>query len=280
MQSKTILITGASSGIGRASAIKLAADGHHIIATARREELLTQMATGNRAAITPLRLDVRDAQSIENAVARVREHAPDGLDVLVNNAGYALSGPVETLPTDAVRAQFETNVIGLLGVTRAFLPDMRARGIGRIINLSSVVGRVTFPGMGIYGATKYAVEAICDALRIELAGFGVDVVLIEPAFVNTDIGTASAHAASEHATPNGNGDYAAMQAAIGAYLEQQISNAMPATKVAEVIAKAATAKRPKPRYVVPRNGRVLIGALNILPTRIADSGKRRTAKLS
>jgi NADP-dependent 3-hydroxy acid dehydrogenase YdfG len=277
MPTKTILITGASSGIGRASALKLAADGHRVIATARREELLSQLAAESRGEILPLRLDVRDAQSINDAVAHVREHTPDGLDVLVNNAGYALSGPVETLSIDAVRAQFETNVIGLLGVTRALLPDMRTHGSGRIINVSSVVGRVTFPGMGVYGATKYAIEAISDALRVELAGFGLDVVLIEPAFVNTDIGTASAHAAAEHATPAD--DYADMQAAISAYLEQQISSAIPASSVADVIAKAATTKRPKTRYVVPGRAKILISALNTLPTRMADNGKRRTAKL-
>jgi NADP-dependent 3-hydroxy acid dehydrogenase YdfG len=277
MPTKTILITGASSGIGRASALKLAADGHRVIATARREELLSQLAAESRGEILPLRLDVRDAQSINDALPHVRERTPDGLDVLVNNAGYALSGPVEALSTDAVRAQFETNVIGLLGVTRALLPDMRTRGSGRIINVSSVVGRVTFPGIGVYGATKYAIEAISDALRVELAGFGLDVVLIEPAFVNTDIGTASAHAAAEHAAPGD--DYAPMQAVINAYLEQQIANGIPASAVAHVIAKAATTKRPKTRYVVPRRARILISALSTLPTRVADNGKRRTAKL-
>ena len=124
------------------------------------------------------------------------------MDVLVNNAGFALAGPVETLAGPDVERQFATNVFGLLTMTRAALPAMRARGSGRVINISSLVGRTTFPGMGVYGATKYAVEALSDALRQEVAGFGIKVVIIEPGFVATSLGeSADAQAASPSPPP-------------------------------------------------------------------------------
>jgi NADP-dependent 3-hydroxy acid dehydrogenase YdfG len=184
----TVAVTGASSGIGRAAAIELARRGHLVFAAARREEVLADLAaaTPNVRAVS---LDVTDLDSVRRAWATI-EAGTDGagVDVLVNNAGFALTGPIEILADADVQRQFATNVFGLLAVTRAALPAMRARGSGRIINLSSVVGRTTFPIMGVYGATKYAVEALSDALRQEVAGFGIQVVIIEPGFVATSLG--------------------------------------------------------------------------------------------
>ena len=164
--SKAILITGASSGIGRATAVRLADGGHTVFAAARRLERLAQLARDTAGTVIPVELDVCDPDSVRKAVEAVADVAPEGLDVLINNAGYALTGPAETLATDDVRAQFETNVIGLFDVTRAFLPQMRARRSGRIVNISSLLGEISVPGSGIYGATKHAVEALSDALRM------------------------------------------------------------------------------------------------------------------
>ena len=175
-----VLVTGASSGIGRAAAVEFAARGHYVLAAARRAEELDQLA-GESERIEPVPVDVTDRESVAEALRRVDEVTENyGIDVLVNSAGYALGGPVEVLSADAVAHQFQTNVFGLLDVTRAVLPKMRSRGSGRIVNVSSVVGRVAFPGMGVYAATKFALEALSDALRMELAPFGVGVVLVEP----------------------------------------------------------------------------------------------------
>src|SRR3954469_22072693 len=215
--SKTILITGASSGIGRATAVRLADEGHTVFAAARRLDRLTQLAHETTGIVIPVELDVRDPDSVRRAVAAVADVAPDGLDVLINNAGYALTGPAETLATDAVRAQFETNVIGLFDVTRAFLPQMRARRSGRIVNISSMLGEISVPGSGIYGATKHAIEALSDALRMELKQFGISVVVVQPGFTATEIDLTGSMAA------NGDGvaDYATLERELTAYLEAQ-----------------------------------------------------------
>jgi NADP-dependent 3-hydroxy acid dehydrogenase YdfG len=273
-----VLVTGASSGIGRATAIELAARGQRVFASARRLAELEALAQAH-AGISALPLDVTDSASVDAAVRAVDElTSGHGLDVLVNNAGYALGGPIEALSSEAVEHQFQTNVFGLLRVTRAFLPRMRARRAGRLINLSSVVGRVVFPGMGVYSATKFAVEALSDALRMELAGFNVSVSLIEPGFVTTDIGTASVEQAG--AFPVTIDGYEELAGTAGAWVAKQIAdNAIPAERVARRIADAATARRVKPRYVLPASSRILVGALGSLPAGAADRAKRRVLGL-
>jgi len=193
--------------------------------------------------------------------------------VLVNNAGFALSGPIEVLADEDVRRQFATNVFGLLTMTRTVLPSMRTRGSGRIINISSLVGRTTFPGMGVYGATKYAVEALSDALRQEVAGFGIKVVIIEPGFVATGLGE-SADARADGARPVPDA-YASLLAAGEKYLARQIAGGIAPERVAGVIADAAEHRRPRTRYVVPGRAWPLIALLTSLPDRIADRAKQR-----
>jgi len=172
-----------------------------------------------------------------------------------------------------VQRQFATNVFGLLTMTRAVLPAMRARNSGRIINISSVVGRTTFPGMGVYGATKYAVEALSDALRQEVAGFGIKVVLIEPAFVATNIGEAAdANAGAAQQIPPA---YADMAARGSRYLAAQIAKGIAAEQVAATIVKAAGQPTPRLRYVVPARARPLVALLTSLPGRLADRAKQR-----
>jgi NAD(P)-dependent dehydrogenase (short-subunit alcohol dehydrogenase family) len=186
--SKAVLITGCSTGIGRATAEHLAAKGHTVYATARRPETIADLeAKGCRT----LALDVTDEASMTAAVRAVEE-AEGAVGVLVNNAGYSQSGALETLPMDAVRRQFETNVFGLLRMCQLVLPKMREQHWGRIINISSMGANFVFPGGGVYHATKFAVDALSDALRWEVKGFGIDVTIIQPGLIVTNFGDTAA----------------------------------------------------------------------------------------
>src|SRR6266511_1834032 len=173
-KSRPVLITGCSTGIGRATAELLADDGWNVHATARRPEAIEDLA---KRGCKIQALDVTDESSMETAVSEAEKDGPIG--ALINNAGYSQSGAIETIPMESVRRQFETNVFGLMRMCQLVLPSMRGAGSGRIVNLSSMGGKLTFPGGGVYHATKHAVEAMSDALRFEVSAFGVDVVVIE-----------------------------------------------------------------------------------------------------
>jgi NAD(P)-dependent dehydrogenase (short-subunit alcohol dehydrogenase family) len=254
--SRVILITGCSSGIGRATALHLAARGDTVIATARRVADLEALAA---AGCRTLALDVRDDASMTAAVGEV-DATCGRIDVLVNNAGYSQSGAVESVPIDRVRAQFETNVFGLLRLTQLVLPGMRRRGAGRVVNISSMGGRLVFPGGGVYHASKYAIEALSDALRYELRPFGVHVVLIEPGLVRTQFAdTVGAHLAAMPGDAGG-GDAAAVYAGFNAIVARGTREAYqrgPMARmagepedVARAIARAIDARRPRARYTV------------------------------
>jgi len=197
--SKAVLITGCSTGIGRATAARLARDGHTVYATARR---LDSIADLRDAGCHTLELDVCEEASMSAAVEQVIEEQ-GAVGVLVNNAGYSQSGPIETVPMDALRRQFETNVFGLVRMCQLVLPGMREQRFGRIVNVSSMGANFTFPGGGVYHATKYAVEAISDALRFEVKGFGVGVTVIQPGLIRTEFGATAAKAVHD-----GDGPYA------------------------------------------------------------------------
>src|SRR5215510_14100027 len=189
-RAEPVLITGCSSGIGRAAAARLHQAGLRVYATARRAEAIADLAGQG---ITTLALDVTDETSMAEAVTAVEADA-GAVGTLINNAGYGLYGPVEQVPMAEVRRQFETNFFGLVRLTQLVLPGMRGRRYGRILNVSSMGGRATLPGGAFYHASKYAVEAFSDALRMEVAQFGIDVVLIEPGPVKTpwnDVAAAS-----------------------------------------------------------------------------------------
>ena len=276
-----VLVTGASSGIGRAVAVELARRGHTVFAAARRQAALSDLAATHRG-IVAASMDVTDEDSIAKAW-KIIDAATDGggVDVLVNAAGFALTGPLETLSSREVKQQFDTNVFGLLAVTRTVLPRMRARGAGRVINMSSIVGRTSFPAMGAYGATKYAVEALSDSLRMELAPLGIKVVLIDPGFVATDIFGASTHQRDGAVAPEASpavADIAAYGALMGAaekFLDKQMKRAMPAAVLALTIAAAAETPRPRTRYMAPAAARGLVAVFTRLPDRLADAAKLR-----
>ena len=271
-----VLVTGCSSGIGRATAERLAAAGWTVYATARKPETLADLeARGCRT----LALDVTDEASMQAAVAAIEgEHGAVG--ALVNNAGYSQSGAIETVPMEKVRAQFETNVFGLVRLCQLVLPAMRAARSGKIVNLSSMGGRLVFPGGGFYHATKYAVEAISDALRFEVKGFGIDVVLVEPGLIRTEFGTTAAGGVSE--AGEGEGDYAHFNAHVAAATEGIYESGGPIARlggppeaVAKVIEKAITARRPRARYTVTPSAKVLIANRAVLPDRAWDALMRQ-----
>src|SRR3954452_13477876 len=198
-----VLVTGCSTGIGRATAQRLLGGTRPVVATARRADTLAELEAAG-AEVLPL--DVTDDDSMRAAVDTVVErHGAVG--VLVNNAGYSQSGAIETLPMEALRRQFETNVFGLVRMCQLVLPGMRAQRWGRIVNMSSMGGTLTFPGAGAYHASKYAVEAISDALRFEVQGFGVGVTIVQPGAIRTEF---AATVGKE--IPSDSGPYAAFNA--------------------------------------------------------------------
>jgi NAD(P)-dependent dehydrogenase (short-subunit alcohol dehydrogenase family) len=255
---KAALITGCSSGIGAATARRLHERGWKVYATARKVESLAPLQA---AGCETLALDVDDEASMQAAVAAV-EAREGAVGVLVNNAGYSQSGALETLPLSKVRAQFETNVFGLLRMCQLVLPKMRERGWGKIVNVSSMGGKLTFPGGGAYHATKHAVEALSDALRFEVKAFGVDVVVIQPGLIRT--GFADAVAKNMSDPVSGKDPYAEFNAAVKRSTEEVYVKG-PLAKlgggpehVATVIERAITVSKPKPRYRVTPSASLLM----------------------
>jgi NAD(P)-dependent dehydrogenase (short-subunit alcohol dehydrogenase family) len=259
MASQAVLITGCSSGIGRATAERLAGRGFAVYATARRPEAIADLeARGCRI----LALDVTDEASMQAAVETVTaEHGAVG--ALVNNAGYSQSGAIEEVPLDDVRRQFETNVFGLVRMCQLVLPGMRAQNSGRIVNVSSMGANFTFPGGGLYHATKYAVEAISDALRFEVAGFGIHVVIVQPGLIRTHFADAATDAIRA-STPS-EGPYAEFNAAVAGSTKSVYERGPLARlgggpeTVARTIERAITARSPKIRYRVTPSARLLVG---------------------
>ena len=269
-KSEAVLITGCSSGIGRATAGHLAQRGYTVYASARKLDAIRDLeAHGCRL----LALDVTDDDSMTAAVEAV-EREQGAVGVLVNNAGYSQSGAVESIPMDAVRKQFETNVFGLVRLCQLVLPAMRAQRFGRIINISSMGGRLVFPGGGYYHATKFAVEALSDALRFEVKGFGIDVVLIEPGLIKTEFGTAAVGSLA----PASDGPYAEFNHAVGSTTAGAYDNGGLARlgagpdAVAAAIEKAI--RHPRARVRVTASARIMIGLRRVIPDSLWDRTMR------
>jgi len=275
---KTILLTGASSGIGRDAALALAAAGHHVIAAARRLPALEQLRV-QQPSITPLQLDLDSPDSIAAAVAEVaRITGGRGVDVLVNNAGFATAGALAELSDRDLRAQFETNVFGLMALTRAVLPAMLERRSGRIVNISSVSGRIPAPILGAYHASKYALEALSDALRMEVAGFGVQVVIVEPGTIRTEFASRALGEATRARTEvTRYGAVYARTSELEARFDRLASSSLP---VVRAIERAISARRPAARYVAPRRFLLMIALVRLLPTCWLDALMRRMLGLT
>jgi NAD(P)-dependent dehydrogenase (short-subunit alcohol dehydrogenase family) len=265
--SRAVLITGCSTGIGRATAERLARGGMTVYASARRPESIEDL---KRAGCRTLALDVNDEHSMRAAVEEV-ERAEGAVGALVNNAGYSQNGAVETVALDDVRRQFETNVFGLLRMSQLVLPGMRRQGHGRIVNVSSMGGKLTFPGGGIYHATKHAVEAISDAMRFEVQGFGVDVTVIEPGLIRTSFAETSVGSVPEEEGPYAEFNTAVAAATAGAYDGPIGKLGGGPDAVAKVIEKALAARRPRTRYKVTASARVLMAQRSLLPDRAWDA---------
>ena len=280
--SKIVLITGATAGIGRMTALHLAKLGHHVIASGRkpaelatlREEARTQSAG---AKVDTLLLDVTSPASIAAAVAEVDTLTNGrGLDVLVNNAGFGVLGPTSEISDAEMRRQYETNVFGLMNVTRAFLPRMMSRRAGRIINVSSVGGRITLPYFGVYNSTKYAVESLSDAMRYELRPFGIDVTMIEPGIIRTNF--ESTATTNLQALADGPFNVAVQKyAEISKRADRFASNPI---VIAKAIARAVNARRPAARYVAPFSTNFVILFARLFPTRMWDWAMRKVGFLT
>jgi NAD(P)-dependent dehydrogenase (short-subunit alcohol dehydrogenase family) len=270
--SKAVLITGCSSGIGRASALRLVAKGWTVYASARREESIADLADAGCETLT---LDVTDTESMRAAVARV-EREQGAVGVLVNNAGYSQSGPVEQVEMEAVRRQFETNVFGVIALTQLVLPKMREQRWGKIVNIGSMGGRLTFPGGGYYHATKHALEAISDALRFEVRGFGIDTILVEPGLIVTEFGNAAV--ASMDGVVH-DGPYAEFNAKLAKLTTDTYEGPMKhlgggPDAVAKAIEKAISRRRPAARVRVTASARLAIAQRRLTPDRVWDAAMR------
>lgn len=274
---RVVLITGCSSGIGKATARRLQARGWRVYATARNPSSLDDLAAvGCRV----LALDVDDEASMQAAVDVVLREA-GGIGALVNNAGYSQSGAIEAVPVARIRRQFETNVFGLVRLTQLVLPGMRARRNGRIVNIGSMGGRFTLPGGGIYHATKHALEAITDALRFEVAGFGIHVVLVQPGLIRTGFSRAAGASLSGlgHSPADPYGPFSAEVDRITRESYEKGSLAPFAgdpEAVAEVVETALTASDPRARYRVTWSATILLTIRRLLPDRLWDAFLERT----
>jgi NAD(P)-dependent dehydrogenase (short-subunit alcohol dehydrogenase family) len=265
------LVTGASSGIGRACATHLAARGFEVLAGVRNEDDAPPQTE-------PVRLDVTSAEDIAAAAERVGTH----LHALINNAGIAVNGPIEVVPVDDWRHQFEVNLIGQVAVTRALLPALlNARG--RIVNMSSISGRNALPLVGPYAASKFALEAVNDTLRREVGPHGVKVACVEPGMIVTPVwakSRATGESLAEAMPADARRRYETMINALRTFAERAEREGLPPEAVAEVVGHAVTARRPRTRYVVGREARVRVALGRLLPDRAMDALIRRAITTS
>jgi NAD(P)-dependent dehydrogenase (short-subunit alcohol dehydrogenase family) len=266
--SKAVLITGCSTGIGRATAERLVRQGWPVYATARRPESIADL---EEKGCRILALDVTDEESMGAAVQTVEDER-GAVGVLVNNAGYSQSGAVETIPPVELRRQFETNVFGVVRMCQLVLPGMRRQRYGRIVNISSMGGKLTFPGGGAYHATKFSVEALSDVLRFEVSGFGVDVIVIEPGLIRTEFGSTAAGSVDDAGS---DGAYEGFNAAVAATTANAYQGPMARLgagpdAVARTIERAISKKHPRTRYAVTNSARLMLGLHAVLPDRAWD----------
>lgn len=265
---RTAIVTGASSGIGMATARALAADGATVYALARRVERMAELRADG---IRPLSVDVTDDPSMTSAVDRIVEET-GRLDVLVNNAGYGSYGAVEDVPISEARRQFEVNVFGLGRMIQLAVPQLRRQGAGTIVNISSMGGKIYTPFGGWYHATKFAVEGLSDALRLELAPFGVRVVVIEPGAIDTEWGGIAADSLVQRSGSGAYADRAVPLAQVFAASEAGPVRASRPELVARTIVRAVNSRHPRPRYAIGIGAKPSTYARRLLPDVVFDKG--------
>jgi len=279
---QSVVITGASSGIGAACAIACARKGLTVFAGVRSREAGEKLRQSAGDSIVPLLLDVTDSESIDGAAEFVRERVGLlGLSGLVNNAGIAVSGPLEFVPLDDLRKQLEVNVIGQVAVTQAFLPMLR-RARGRIVNMGSIAGRAATPMIGPYCASKFALEALTDALRLEVQHLGIRVSIVEPGAIATPIWEKSGEAAralEAAAGAEAKTLYGETMSGVRQAFEQAAQRAIPTDAVVEAVWHALTADRPKTRYVVGTDAKLRAFMTKWLPDRLQDWLLKKALKL-
>jgi NAD(P)-dependent dehydrogenase (short-subunit alcohol dehydrogenase family) len=270
MSAKVALVTGGSSGIGEATAVKLHELGYTTYAAARRVQRMEHLA---EAGIHTLAMDVTDEESVQASVKHILDEE-GRIDVLVNAAGYGSYGAIEDVPLPEARDQFEVNVFGAARLTQLVLPQMRNRRSGTIINITSMGGKIYTPLGGWYHATKFALEALSDCLRLEVKPFGINVVVIEPGGIRTEW---PAIAADKLKQASSGGPYNKQADAVAASLTSDTTarRSSPPTLIADTIAKAVTARRPRTRYAVGYGARPIIFLHGVLPDRAFDTFIRR-----
>lgn len=272
-QFKTALVTGGTDGLGRATAILLAQEGFRVFAAGRdaqKRAALEQFAEEHELPLQTLELDVTDDASAARAVGEA-ERRTGGVDVLVNNAGIAIAAVMEEITLTDLRKQFETNVIAPVRMAQLVLPGMRERRRGRIINMSSIAGKVAHPLMGPYSGSKHALEAVSDAMRLELAQFGIRVVLIEPGFIPTNINQASAGLSAMYMQNAGTSAYARTYSGFLEMWKKVVNRSRSKPEdCARVILQAIRADSPKPRYLVTREAKISAAMKWLLSDRRMD----------
>ena len=282
VDARFVLITGASTGIGAACAIGCAERGMTVFAGVRDLVAGDALQAMGGKAIIPVELDVTDGESITNAADVVARHVGEaGLSGLVNNAGIAIGSPLELIPLQQLRRQLEVNVVGQIAVTQAVLPLLR-RARGRIVNMGSIAGRGTIPMMGPYSASKHALEALTDALRLELYPWGIEVSIIEPGAIATPIWDKSMQISLglESEMPAGGRHlYEATARSVRESVGQAAARAIPANAVVKAVLHALTAKRPRTRYLVGRDAKLRALMLRWLPDRLQDWILKKVLKL-
>ncbi len=268
---RSVLVTGASTGIGRATALRLDASGWRVFAGVRREADAASLRAGASPRLVPVTLDVTEPEQIAAVAAQVEAESEGGLDGLVNNAGVAIPGPLETIPLEDFRHQLEVNLVGYVAMTQALLPQIR-RAEGRVIFVSSIGGRVAFPFAGAYHAAKYGTEAIGDVFRQELRPWGLRVSIIEPGSIDTPIWGRGQDKATEieAKSPQTNQLYGAAIEKFRKVIDDTAERGIPPEKVAKAITHALESSRPRARYLVGLDAKVQARIKPFIPTSVFD----------
>jgi NAD(P)-dependent dehydrogenase (short-subunit alcohol dehydrogenase family) len=281
-ESGAVVVTGASTGIGRATALFLDEKGYRVFAGVRKQADAKSLAEEASDRLTPITIDVTKDRSINAAKQKVQRAAgKDGLVGLVNNAGIGRGGPIEVMPIDDFRINLEVNVVGQVAVTQAFLPLIR-KGSGTVVFIASIGGRIASPFLSPYAASKFAIEAVGEALRRELKPWDIDVAVIEPGSISTEIWNKASETAEDRVgkmSPSARRLYGKQMARYGEVIEETAKRGIPPSKVAKVIHKAIRSDKPKHRYLVGTDAKIAARLNGALPDRTFDRMLHRQLKL-